>query len=80
MQDDGIHANLIYTQQAYVATVMCNFLIVTFCIPCNYLHVTWKLSFLCNLCNLCKLCNLFVSENYLSAKNNFLRHLKSECQ
>ena len=36
MQDDGIHANLRYTQQAYVATVMkvthaiffCNFLIV----------------------------------------------------
>ena len=52
MQDDGIHANLRYTPQAYVATVMqvthailCNFLIVNvlflnnhiFCIPRNYI-------------------------------------------
>ena len=52
MQDDGIHANLRYTQQAYVATVMkvthallCNFPIVDvlflnnhiFCIPRTYM-------------------------------------------
>ena len=49
MQDDGIHANLRYTQQAYVATVMlvthAIFLIVNvlflnnhiFCIPRNYM-------------------------------------------
>ena len=53
MQDDGIHANLRYTQQTYVATVMkvthtilCNFLIVNVlfsnnhivCIPRNYME------------------------------------------
>ena len=53
MQDDGIHANLRYTQPAYAATVMkvthatlCNFLIVIvlflnnhiFCIPRNYIY------------------------------------------
>ena len=52
MQDDGIHANLRYTQQAHVATVM------------KVTHATF----------------VQLSENYLSAKNNFLRHLEPECQ
>ena len=48
MQDDGIHANLRYTQQTYVATVMkvthatfvVNVLFLNnhiFCIPRNYM-------------------------------------------
>ena len=52
MQDDGIHAYLRYTQQAYVATVI------------KVTHATF----------------VQLSENYLSAKNNFLRHLEPECQ
>ena len=52
MQDDGIHANLRFTQQAHVATVM------------KVTHATF----------------VQLSENYLSAKNNFLRHLEPECQ
>ena len=71
MQDDGINAILRYTHQAYVAIVLkvthskgvvLNNHIFAFPVTCNmeveFFYVVY----------------FFVSENYLGANNNFLRH------